>query len=277
MHVKKLIVAVFSVLDCNLCLFSHHSQFRHRVKFEGMESPPSRSSQCSHFSSISSPICPPGPRLVSSASSQVSESSTLSESHDVQQYINRLLPSVDSLLAGFDRVNQLTDDVLNIEEQLQKVQSRIVQNRRKQSEPRLQMPPTPKLARPSQTSLHMGLKPLQSTHDGISQVPSRRRATHSESSILGPCAHLTTCLSVEGRHESQTAHPEIRSLPRRRAWHSGTCHSADTIQRFAKSQNPGAIPVPRPHSEERDWTEASEGMPIKKTAWHSDPSEIEKD
>ncbi|MCJ8738813.1 hypothetical protein PDJAM_G00040130 [Pangasius djambal] len=248
-------------------------EFRHRVKFEGMESPPSRSSQCSQFSSISSPISPPGPRLVSSASSQVSESSTLSESHEVQQYLDRLLPSVDSLLAGFDRVNQLTDDVLNIEQLLQKVQSRIVQSRRKQSKPQPQMPPTPKLARPSQTSL---LKPLQSSHDGIPEVPPRRRATQSESSLLGPSAHLMTYLSAAGRRTSQTADPEIKSFPRRRAWHSGSCHSADTIQRFTKSQSPGAIPV-RPRSEERDWTEASEGMPIKKRAWHSDPSEIEKD
>lgn len=241
-----------------------------------MTSPPSRSSQCSQFSSISSSFSPPGSRLVSSASSQVSESSTLSEIHEVQQYLDCLLPSVDSLLAGFDRVNQLTDDVLNIEEQLRKVQTRIVQNRRKQSVPQPQSPLSPKLARPSQTSLHMGPKPLRSSHDGIPQVPSRRRATHSESSILAPSAHLSTYIPVTGRHKSQTADPEIRGFPRRRAWHSGSCHSADTIQRLAKSQSPGAIPV-RPHSEERDWTEASDSMPIKKTAWHSDPSEIEKD
>lgn len=267
---------MYSVLYCTLYLYSCHSQFRHRVKFEGMESPPSRSSQCSQFSNISSPVSPPGPRLVSSASSQVSESSTLSDSHEVQQYLDRLLPSVDSLLAGFDRVNQLTDDVLNIEEQLQIVQSRLVQNRKKQSEPQPHMPPTPKLARPSQTSLPMGLKPLQSSHDGIPQVPPHRRATHSESSLLGPSAHLTNYLSVSGRRKSQTAGPEIRGFPRRRAWHSGSCHSADTIQSFAKSQGPGAIPL-RPHSEEGDWTESRVDMLVKKKAWHSDPSETEKD
>lgn len=277
MYVKKLIVALYSVLDCTLCLYSHNSQFRHRVKFEGMESPPSRSSQCSQFSSISSPISPPGPRLVSSASSQVSESSMLSESHEVQHYLDRLLPSVDSLLAGFDRVNQLTNDVLNIEQQLQKIQSRIIQNRRKQREPQPQMPPTPKSTRPSQTSLRMGQKSLSSSHDGIPhQITPRRRATHSESSLLGSSAHFMTYISVPGRHKSQTADPEIRGFPRRRAWHSGSCHSADTIQRFAKSQSSGAIPV-RPHSEERDWTEATKGMPIKKRAWHSDPAEREKD
>lgn len=200
----------------------------------------------------------------------------LSESHEVQQYLDRLLPSVDSLLAGFDRVNQLTNDVLNIEQQLQKVQSRIVKNRRKQSQTQPQMPPTPNLTRPSQTSLRIGQKSLSSSHDGIPQITPRRRATHSESSLLGSSAHLTTYISVAGRQKSQTADPEIRGFPRRRAWHSGSCHSADTIQRFAKSQSPGAIPV-RPRSEERDWTEANEGMPIKKRAWHSDPAEIEKD
>lgn len=241
-----------------------------------MESPPSRSSQCSQFSSISSSISPSGPRLVSSASSQVSESSTLSESHEVQQYLDRLLPSVESLLAGFDRVSQLTDDVLNIEEQLQKVQSRIVQNRKKKTEPEPEISPTPKLSRPNQTSLCMGSKPFQPSHDGFSEVLSRRRATHSESSLLGGSAHLPAYLLAAGRQKTKTADPEIRGFPRRRAWHSGSCHSADTIQRFAKSQSPGAIPV-RPRSEERDWTGANEEMPIKKKAWHSDPAEVEKD
>lgn len=221
-------------------------------------------------------MSPTGPRLVSSASSQVSESSMVSESHEVQQYLDRLLPSVESLLAGFDRVNQLTDDVLNIEEQLQKVQRIIVQNKRKKIDPEPEMPPTPKLTRPSQTSICMGLKPLRPSHDGIPEVPTRRRATHSESSLLGPSAHLSAYLPLAGKQKSQTADPEIRGFPRRRAWHSGSCHSADTIQRYAKSQSPGAIPV-RPRSEERDWTEANEGMPIKKRAWHSDPSEVEKD
>lgn len=240
-----------------------------------MEPPPSRLSQCSQFSIISSHISPPGPRLESSASSQVSESSTLSESHNVQQYLERLLPSVDSLLAGFDRVNQLTNDVLNIEEELQKVQSRFVKNRRKQSVPKPRMPSTPKMVRPSQTSLQVGLKPPQSTHDGIPEVPPDHHATHSESSPLGPSAPpMAYLLSRPGRHMSQTADPKIAGFPKRRAWHSGSCHSADTIQRFTKSQSPGAIPV-RPHSEERDWTEASDGMPIKKTAWYSDPSEID--
>lgn len=268
------------MLDCNLCLFLCHSQFRHRVKFEGMEPPPSRSSQCSQFSSISSRVSPPGLRMESSTSSRVSVSSTLTEGHEVQQYLERLLPSVDSLLAGFDRVNQLTSEVCNIEEQLQKVQSRIVKNRKKQSEPQPQMPSTPKLSRPSQTSdastLQMGLKPSLSTHDGIPKVPAGRRATHSESSLLGPSAPLMAHLSRPGRHTSQTVDPKISGFPKRRAWHSGSCHSADTAQRFTKSQSSGHVPA-RPRSEEGDWTEASDGMPIKKTAWHSDPSEIEKD
>ncbi|KAF7705631.1 hypothetical protein HF521_020917 [Silurus meridionalis] len=246
-------------------------EFRHRVKFEGMESPPSRSSQ---FSSISPPVSPPRPRLVS-ASSQVSESSTISESHEVQQYLDRLLPSVDNLLASFDRVNQLTNDILNIEEQLQEILSRIVQKRRKHNQPKPQMSPATKLARPSQTSLPMSLKALRPSNDGIPQAPSNRRATHSESSLMAPSAHLTNYPRVAGTQKSQTVDQEIRGFPRRRAWHSGSCHSADTIQRFAKSQSPGAIPV-RPHSEESDWTAASGGMPIKKKAWHTDSFEIEK-
>ncbi|TUC86172.1 Polycystin-1 [Bagarius yarrelli] len=256
---------------------SKAKEFRHRVKFEGMESPPSRSSQSSRLSGVSFPVSPPGPRLVSSASSEISVSSTVSESHEVQQYVERLLPSVESLLAGFDRVNQLTDDVLNIEEQLQKLQSRIVQSRRKkiQSEKEI-LAPTPKLERPNQTSFCMGPEPFQNSHDCNGEVRSCRRGTHSESSLLGPSVHLPTYLSATDRWKTQTADTEIKGFPRRRAWHSGSCHSADTIQRLTKSQSPGVIPV-RPRSEERDWNGANDGMPIKKRAWHSDPSEIEKD
>ncbi|XP_062859991.1 polycystin-1 [Trichomycterus rosablanca] len=244
-------------------------EFRHRVKFEGMEPPPSRSSQCSRFSSSPTPVSPAAPRLVSSTSSSASESSVLSDSHEVQQYVDRLPPSVDNLLAGFDRVSQLTEDVYNIELQLQKVYSRIIQKRKTQREAQPKTfkkcsvsPELPDPKRQSQTSLTMCAP----------QVHPLRRAIHSESYILGSSTIPPTLFVVT--KNSQIANPEIKNFPRRRAWHSGSCHSADTIQRCAKPQTPEDIPV-RPRSEEGDLGKVSRRMPVKKRAWHPETSELE--
>ncbi|KAL6475568.1 hypothetical protein MHYP_G00166080 [Metynnis hypsauchen] len=263
---------------------SKAKEFRHRVKFEGMESPPSRSSRCSQFSSLSvanSPISPSissspaGPRLISSASSLASECSTLSDSPDLQQYVDRLLPSVDSLIAGFDRVNQLTDDVLNIELQLQKASCRIAEKRKKHKDPQ----PRPQNLKSEVSQLdespqHMELKPPLSSQQGIPRILPRRRGTHSESSITGPVTHVNAHPGNQSWQQGQTgAELEIRNLPRLRAWNSGSCHSADPIQRSPKTQNPAAIPV-RPRSEEGDRSERSKGVPIKRRAWHPEDSEM---
>uniref|UniRef100_A0A8C1J1J8 Polycystic kidney disease 1b n=1 Tax=Cyprinus carpio TaxID=7962 RepID=A0A8C1J1J8_CYPCA len=109
---------------------SKTKEFRHRVKFEGMVPPPSRSSQGSEASNCSVPLSPSGPRQVSSASSSASDSSVISGSFNFHHYVDRLVPCVDSLVAGFDRVNQLTDEVYNFELQLQQTQSRIYQRRK---------------------------------------------------------------------------------------------------------------------------------------------------
>ncbi|XP_036427719.1 polycystin-1 [Colossoma macropomum] len=271
---------------------SKAKEFRHRVKFEGMESPPSRSSRCSQFSSLSvanspispsipsSPSSPAGPRLISSASSLASECSTLSDSPDLQQYLDRLLPSVDSLLAGFDRVNQLTDDVLNIELQLQKASCRIAKKRKKHKDPQPSQTSQnlkSEVPQPDQPPQHVELKPPLSSQQGIPQILPRRRGTHSESSITGPVTHVTAHPGNQAWQQGQTgAELDIRNFPRRRAWNSGSCHSADPIQRSPKTQNPAAIPV-RPRSEEGDRSEVSKGVPVKRRAWHPEDSEMEKD
>uniref|UniRef100_A0A8C7K5V5 Polycystic kidney disease 1b n=1 Tax=Oncorhynchus kisutch TaxID=8019 RepID=A0A8C7K5V5_ONCKI len=95
-------------------------EFRHRVKFEGMVVPPSRSSQGSCRSTLSSP------HPLSSALSLGSEDSGMSDvpGLDVQLNLDRLLSCVNGLLSRFDRVNQLTADVQGLETQLEEVQSR---------------------------------------------------------------------------------------------------------------------------------------------------------
>lgn len=238
-----------------------------------MESPPSRLSQWSQFSSLSMPSSPSsytGPRLSSSASS---ESSTLSDGPELQQYLHRLLPSVEDLLAGLSRVNQLTEDVLNIELQLQKVRSTMAEKRKKQ-DPRTSHNQSED-PQPGQSPKNAGLRPLPSRHQDAPEVVPRRRGTHSESSILGPVNHLPACPG-KAWHRGQAAELEIRSCPRRRAWHSGSCHSAGPTQRFSRSQNPEDVPL-RPRSEEGDRSEVSEGLPVKRRAWHPEDSEMEKD
>uniref|UniRef100_A0A4W3JYE4 Polycystic kidney disease 1a n=1 Tax=Callorhinchus milii TaxID=7868 RepID=A0A4W3JYE4_CALMI len=117
---------------------SKAKEFRHKVKFDGMESLPSRSSRNSKLSRFPSV----------SADSHYSDSSISSGSmrsvdlnipespagvaYDVQLYLDRLLPTVNSLLGQFDRVNKVTYDLYQIEAGLESVQCKI--NTRKQSQ-----------------------------------------------------------------------------------------------------------------------------------------------
>uniref|UniRef100_W5MXP6 Polycystin-1-like n=1 Tax=Lepisosteus oculatus TaxID=7918 RepID=W5MXP6_LEPOC len=104
---------------------SKTKEFRHKVKFEGMESLPSRSS---HDSKMSEPVsCGLDPTRLGSALSLGSEDSSVSESshsedYDVCFYMDRLLPTVNNLLAQFDRVNKVIEDLYQIEVDLQKAQ-----------------------------------------------------------------------------------------------------------------------------------------------------------
>ncbi|XP_054455423.1 polycystin-1 [Anoplopoma fimbria] len=110
-------------------------EFRHRVKFEGMDFPPSRSSQESRLSTLSSSLHSSrspslsssfsSPRPLSSSLSTRSEDSSTSEAgFDVQPYLDRLLPCVSALLSRFDQVNQITEDVHDLEVKLEEVQTR---------------------------------------------------------------------------------------------------------------------------------------------------------
>ncbi|XP_059386846.1 polycystin-1 [Carassius carassius] len=252
---------------------SKTKEFRHRVKFEGMVPPPSRSSQGSEASNCSVPLSPISPRQVSSASSLASDSSVISGSFNFHHYVDRLVPCVDSLMAGFDRVNQLTEEVYNFELQLQQIQSRIHQRRKAQPQQvALEgCDPTPKL--PPLTP-HPSTSVLECNHtpaslQGVINTLPRCRATHSESSLMGPAAQLGKRLlsALDGSMNS----PNLRKwgVPRRRAWNSVTCHSADTAQRLPGSHSTVALPV-RPRSEDGDREHVCDSMPIKRRAWHTE-------
>lgn len=228
-----------------------------------MVPPPSRSSQDSQASNFSSPM---GPRQASPAS-MASDFTVNSDSLDFNHYVDRLVPVVDSLLACFDRVNQVTEEVYNFEQQLEEVQKRISQRKQPQQVPTK----APKLPLHTQTpsTSFLECNSSQSSVQGISKGLQRRRGTHSESSFLGSSFRFSKRIlsALDGRKNS--ANCENGGVPRRRAWNSVTCHSADTAQRLPGSQRVVILPV-RPRSEEGDRELVQHGVPIKRQAWHTE-------
>ncbi|XP_041604641.1 polycystin-1 isoform X5 [Vulpes lagopus] len=107
--------------------FSKVKEFRHKVRFEGMEPLPSRSSR----GSKSSPDAPPP-----SGGSDTSRPSTSSSQLDTlsgglgrlgprgEPEPSRLQVVFEALLTQFDRLNQATEDVYQLEQRLQSLQGR---------------------------------------------------------------------------------------------------------------------------------------------------------
>ncbi|XP_027144915.1 polycystin-1 [Larimichthys crocea] len=306
-------------------------EFRHRVKFEGMDIPPSRSSQESRLSTLSSTLPSShspslsssfsSPRLLSSALSMRSEDSSVSEpGFDVQPYLDRLLPCVTTLLSRFDQVNHITEDVHNLEMKLEEAQTRRrkrwISNEEKGAE-RFSESAKPKELEGEgrQTGevrqRKIGLfypKAQVSIPSSFSFAPStlhypaawmciypRKRSTYSESESLPFQA-----LASSNNHTSETpklasgvcslypaGSPGFDRFPRRRAWHSGSSHSADAAQRIfmnqdgvTSSDNGGEhleFTNTRPKSEEGLRRHISDGVPVKRKAWISEGSETEQD
>ncbi|XP_045065803.1 polycystin-1 isoform X2 [Coregonus clupeaformis] len=278
-------------------------EFRHRVKFEGMVVPPSRSSQESCLSTISSSLSSPHP--LSSALSLGSEDSGVSAPGlDVQPNLDRLLSCVNSLLSRFDHVNQLTADIHGLETQLEEVQSR----RRKRGPQGLGrgeegregrgvamgsrktlLPPQSRISLPSFPPSSFNPITLLSCPPSTNPSFAHVHSSYSESVILQPHPHpprdthlseatkLTQRSSGLGLGTGPSGCPGARQFPRRRAWHSGSSHSADAAQRPPQAPG-GGIGVntkARPCSEEGDRRRASEGLPVKRRAWISEGPETD--
>uniref|UniRef100_A0A674JJH7 Polycystin 1, transient receptor potential channel interacting n=1 Tax=Terrapene triunguis TaxID=2587831 RepID=A0A674JJH7_9SAUR len=115
--------------------FSKTKEFRHKVKFEGMDSLISRSSgnsKCSRLLSAGTIF-----RCASSTISSSSEELALSESpvpepYNVQFYLDRLPSAVNNLLDQFDRVIRVMEDVCQLERGLEQAQKRINDNKKGQ-------------------------------------------------------------------------------------------------------------------------------------------------
>ncbi|KAM4623628.1 polycystin-1 [Polymixia lowei] len=306
-------------------------EFRHRVKFEGMDIPPSRSSQESPLSTLSSSLpssgspslssCLPSPRPLSSALSVRSEDSSVSEpGFDVQPYLDRLLPSVDGLLSGFDRVNQINEDLHGLELKLEEAQSRRRKrwNRSQEEDGRRAgeslgpkeaevervvreirhrktglLYPKPCISLPSSFSFNpSSLHSFPSA--SVSAFPSSR-SSYSESVVLQ--SHPSRDVPPSEVDKSApggcglglylAGPPGIRRLPRRRAWHSGSSHSADAALRappapggvagYGNGGEGGAWTKTRPKSEEGGRRCIRDGVPVKRKAWISEGPETEQD
>ncbi|XP_069012250.1 polycystin-1 [Embiotoca jacksoni] len=298
-------------------------QFRHRVKFEGMDVPPSRSSQESHLSTLSSTLpssrspslsssfsfpCPP-----SSSLSVRSEDSSVSESgFEVQPYLDTLEPCVGALLSQFDRVNQLTEDIHNLEIKLEEVQARRRQtwmNKKEKSEGILEEFGQAKetdegrvtgevghtrtcfLYPRTQVSLPSSFPFTPSTfHSSAASICISLHKQSSYSESLPPQASTETPSSVDsepvpgisGWFEASSG---FDRFPRRRAWHAGSSHSADAAQRAFQLQRVAlyriggenlAFKNARPRSEDGvRRCEGSDGVPVKRKAWISEGPETE--
>ena len=299
------------------------------MKFEGMDVPPSRSSQESRLSTLSSTLPSyrspslsssfSSPRPPSSALSVRSEDSSVSEpGFDVLPYLDRLLPSVGALLSHFDRVNQITEDVHNLEMKLEEAQARRRErwiSNDKQSVERFEesttnpkepeagmntgeikqrktrlLYPKPRVSLPS--SFSFNLSTLHSSAASICIFPRTRGSCFESDSVLPQASsdnHSSdTAKSASGMCGLYPAgSPSFGEFPRRRAWHSGSSHSADAAQR-AFQLSGGAPPRgnggehlmytnDRPRSEEGMKRRLSDGVPVKRKAWISEGPETEQD
>ncbi|XP_051926382.1 polycystin-1 isoform X2 [Hippocampus zosterae] len=293
-------------------------EFRHRVKFEGMDVPPSRASRdsrlstlysslpSSHSSSFSSPSFS-SPRPLSSSLSVLSEDSALSEQgFDVQPFLDHLLPCVNALLSQFDRVTQITEDLNNLEIELEDILSRRrKKNRNKETcEERFQKSANPKdhegdgrpkgEVRRRRTGL-LYTNPQNSISAMFPFTPStiqppvapahlfqRTRNSHSESESVhlqyhasrDPAEAAKPTIGNSSLHPVNS--PGLSGFPKRRAWHSGSSHSADAAQRLWLKQGgvapcgSSALPFVRPNSEEGIRRRISDGAPKKRKAWISE-------
>ncbi|XP_078257383.1 polycystin-1 [Rhinoraja longicauda] len=238
-------------------------EFRHKVKFEGMESLPTGSSRMSRFSQLPSASteshfsdCTISSGSMRSEEMNLTESPT-AEVHDVEAYLDRLLPTINSLLDQFDRVNKVTDDLYRIETDLEKLQDRMNKKRRGQGTR-------------AKSNAEKRTIPLPGTH----LLWPRTHSAISESAVSshqpsrGPVSEYSTEV-VGSVHRDLTLGSRPSDNPRRKAWQSGLPLSAGISQRSSPSS--GLPSKPRPRSEEgQDRGLDGQLAPVKRRAWHSE-------
>ncbi|NWU79791.1 PKD1 protein, partial [Onychorhynchus coronatus] len=181
--------------------FSKAKEFRHKVRFEGMEPLPSRDSSDSKSFRGPTPSAASDSSRASTSSSQLDGLSLVLSTRDsleVDADIQRLLSLFEMLLAQFDRVNQVTEDVSRIELLLEGSRSRRSRRRLRGSEAGLgrgcaggsEQGPSPEV---SDTDVQPPLSPrcTGAVPGGRGSVPSRLlRASRGVNAVAPgkPCA-----------------------------------------------------------------------------------------
>lgn len=286
-----------------------------------MDVPPSRSSRESPLSTLSSTLPSSSspslsssfssPRPLSSSLSVRSDDSSVSEAgFDVRPHLDRLLPCVSALLSRFDQVNQITEDVHNLEIQLEEAQTsrrkKWISNKDKVVE-MLGDPERPEELKGEQSetgefrhrkksvfhltqriSVPSSFCFAPSTAHSSAAPVCRNTRTHSIYSESGLVSFKLHAASNDRASEAAKLvsgisgpYPEDSSadggFPRRRAWHSGSSHSADVAQRILRPHgevvpcdNRGddlAFNNSRPRSEEGLRQHLNDGVPVKRKAW----------
>ncbi|XP_069510961.1 polycystin-1-like [Ambystoma mexicanum] len=239
---------------------SKAKEFRHKVKFEGMESLPSRSSQHSKRSSL-----PTAGTTFHRSGSSISSSSFHSEDmvlpdspapelHPAALYLERLPSTVNNLLDQFDRVNRVLEDVCRLETGLEQVQKRINTSRKAQKK---------------KDQLQAEKKVVQKTVRQL-DLP-RTYSTFSESALARMKSSRVKVSTIDGNKLFQQP-SAADALGGQRSWLSGPPGSYDLCMRLG--QGPGAPWKWRPKSEEgqggmcRDI--AQRHVPLKRRAWQTE-------
>ncbi|XP_044309880.1 polycystin-1-like [Varanus komodoensis] len=235
--------------------FSKTKEFRHKVKFEGIDSLMSHSSGNSKQSHLRSPgtsmRC--GSATISSFSSEemvLSESPT-PDPYNVGFYIEHLPSAVHDLLDCFDRVLKLMEDVCHLETSLEQNQRRIFKKGQRSL-------PTEKVV----------------THTSRSQLRlPRTYSTFSESALARLRAHhlrISSCSATEVSEQiPANAASQLRSGNRALLDNppasGGLCHRIPPW--------PGHLFKKRPKSEEGQGCECCDALqrqiPLKRRAWQT--------
>ncbi|XP_072882775.1 polycystin-1 [Hemitrygon akajei] len=238
-------------------------EFRHKVKFEGMESLPTGNTQTSRFSRLPSAgteshcsECTISSGSVQSEEMNLAESPS-TEAHGVQTYLDRLLPTINSLLDQFDRVNKVTDDLYRIETDLEKLQDRMNKKKRGQctrgknnAEKRIIPLPSMQLLQPR-------------TYSATS-----KSAISSHQPSKGPaCAEV-----VASGHRDLQGECKPADASRQKVWQFGLPLSAGVNQRSLACS--GLVSKARPRSEEgQDRGLDRQLAPVMRRAWHTESAE----
>ncbi|XP_056391560.1 polycystin-1 isoform X2 [Hyla sarda] len=169
-------------------------EFRHKVRFEGMEPLPSRSSSDSKSlrgSTASAASDTSSSSSFSTISSQLDTFSAVStrERAEVDANIQRLLPVLETLLSQFDLVNHATEEVYQIERNLEHVQMRIAKKRSQH-----ESTPTQRSLRHSQGS--QGLQQNSaSTQSGSAKSESHQRRKQNPLLPTSPSSTISQVLT----------------------------------------------------------------------------------